>query len=62
LRRGSTVDGTAVAKGRIEKTVPIEVSLDEGLDVREDTGTPAEREHPGHHDQTIENDPKSQAP
>jgi arylsulfatase len=35
-----TVDGTAVAKGRIEKTVPIRVSLDEGLDVGEDTGTP----------------------
>jgi arylsulfatase len=35
-----TVDGTAVAKGRIEQTVPIRVSLDEGLDVGEDTGTP----------------------
>src|SRR5262249_42370886 len=35
-----TVDGTPVAKGRIEKTVPIRVSLDEGLDVGEDTGTP----------------------
>jgi arylsulfatase len=35
-----TVDGKAVAKGRIEKTVPIRISLDEGLDVGEDTGTP----------------------
>jgi arylsulfatase len=34
------VDGTAVAKARVEKTVPIRVSLDEGLDVGEDTGTP----------------------
>jgi arylsulfatase len=35
-----TVDGREVAKGRIEKTVPIRISLDEGLDVGEDTGTP----------------------
>ena len=35
-----SVDGKAVAKGRIEKTVPIRISLDEGLDVGEDTGTP----------------------
>jgi arylsulfatase len=35
-----TVDGTEVAKGRVEKTVPIRISLDEGLDVGEDTGTP----------------------
>ena len=35
-----TVDGKEVAKGRIEKTVPIRISLDEGLDVGEDTGTP----------------------
>jgi arylsulfatase len=34
------VDGQEVAKGRIEKTVPVRVSLDEGLDVGEDTGTP----------------------
>jgi arylsulfatase len=44
LGKGGTatlaVDGTAVAKGRIEKTVPIRISLDEGLDVGEDTGTP----------------------
>jgi arylsulfatase len=35
-----SVDGKEVAKGRIEKTVPIRISLDEGLDVGEDTGTP----------------------
>jgi hypothetical protein len=35
-----SVDGKEVAKGRVEKTVPIRISLDEGLDVGEDTGTP----------------------
>jgi arylsulfatase len=35
-----SVDDREVAKGRIEKTVPIRISLDEGLDVGEDTGTP----------------------
>ena len=35
-----SVDGKEVAKGRIDKTVPIRISLDEGLDVGEDTGTP----------------------
>ena len=34
------VDGKEVAQGRIERTVPIRISLDEGLDVGEDTGTP----------------------
>jgi arylsulfatase len=34
------VDGREVAKVRIEKTMPIRVSLDEGLDVGADTGTP----------------------
>jgi arylsulfatase len=34
------VDGKQVAQGRVEKTVPIRISLDEGLDVGEDTGTP----------------------
>jgi arylsulfatase len=34
------VDGKEVAKGRVERTVPIRISLDEGLDVGEDTGTP----------------------
>ena len=35
-----TVDGRQVAQGRIERTIPIRISLDEGLDVGEDTGTP----------------------
>jgi arylsulfatase len=34
------VDGEKVAEGRIEKTIPFRFSLDEGLDVGEDTGTP----------------------
>lgn len=34
------VDGKPVAEGRIEQTIPIRVTLDEGLDVGEDTGTP----------------------
>jgi arylsulfatase len=34
------VDGAQVADGRIEKTVPNRFSLDETLDVGEDTGTP----------------------
>jgi hypothetical protein len=35
-----SVDGRQVAQGRIEKTVPNRFSLDETLDVGEDTGTP----------------------
>jgi arylsulfatase len=35
-----SVDGREVAQGRIEKTVPIRISPEEGLDVGEDTGTP----------------------
>jgi arylsulfatase len=35
-----SVDGKEAAKGRIEKTIPIRVTLDEGFDVGEDTGTP----------------------
>jgi hypothetical protein len=34
------VDGQQVAQGRIDRTIPIRISLDEGLDVGEDTGTP----------------------
>jgi hypothetical protein len=34
------VDGEKVAEGRIEKTIPFRFSIDEGLDVGEDTGTP----------------------
>jgi hypothetical protein len=34
------VDGRQVAQGRIDRTIPIRVALDEGLDVGGDTGTP----------------------
>ena len=34
------VDGKEVAEGRIEKTQPIRIALDETLDIGEDTGTP----------------------
>jgi arylsulfatase len=34
------VDGKEVAKGRIERTLPIRFCLDEGLDIGDDTGTP----------------------
>jgi arylsulfatase len=35
-----SVDGKEVAKGRIERTNPVRISLDEGLDIGADTGTP----------------------
>jgi arylsulfatase len=35
-----SVDGAQVAQGRIDRTIPIRMSLDEGLDIGEDTGTP----------------------
>ena len=35
-----SIDGKEVAKGRIEKTIPIRIALDETLDVGEDCGTP----------------------
>ena len=35
-----SVDGNEVAKGQIEKTIPVRITLDESLDVGEDTGTP----------------------
>jgi len=34
------VDDREVARGRIARTIPIRVTLDESLDVGEDTGTP----------------------
>ena len=39
------VDGEPVAEGRIERTIPIRVTLDESLDVGEDTGTPVSRSY-----------------
>ena len=35
-----SVDGQEVAKGRVERTIPIRVSEDETLDIGEDCGTP----------------------
>jgi arylsulfatase len=35
-----SVDGRPVARGRIEKTIPLRISLDETFDVGRDTGTP----------------------
>ena len=35
-----SVDGKQVAQGKIERTIPIRFSLDETMDVGEDTGTP----------------------
>lgn len=35
-----SVDGKEVAKGRVEKSIPFRITLDESLDVGEDTGTP----------------------
>lgn len=36
------VDGKEIAKGRVEKTIPIRIALDETLDVGEDAGTPVD--------------------
>ena len=38
--RRSRLTAMPSAQGRIERTIPIRVTLDEGLDVGEDTGTP----------------------
>lgn len=35
-----SVDGSPVAEGRIERTIPIRITLDETLDIGEDCGTP----------------------
>jgi hypothetical protein len=40
-----SVDGTAVAQGRIEHTIPVRISLDESLDIGEDTGTPLDESY-----------------
>src|SRR5262245_13698609 len=40
-----SVDGKEVAKGRIERTVPLRFSLDECFDVGEDTGTPVAEDY-----------------
>ncbi len=49
LGKGGTatllVDGKRVAQGRIERTLPFRVSLDETLDCGEDTGTPVSEDY-----------------
>jgi arylsulfatase len=49
LGKGGTgtllVDGKKVAQGRIERTLPFRLSLDETLDCGEDTGTPVNEEY-----------------
>jgi arylsulfatase len=35
-----SVDSKEVATGRVERTIPIRVTLDESLDIGEDCGTP----------------------
>ncbi len=40
-----SVDDKPVARGRIANTVPLRFSLDEGLDVGEDTGTPVSMDY-----------------
>jgi arylsulfatase len=39
------VDGKQVAQGRIERTLPFRISLDETLDCGEDTGTPVSEDY-----------------
>ena len=39
------VDGKKVAKGRLERTLPFRISLDETLDIGEDTGTPVSEDY-----------------
>ncbi len=42
-----SVDGKQVAQGRIERTIPLRFSLDETMDVGEDTGTPVVEDYVG---------------
>jgi len=39
------VDGKEAAKVRIEKTIPLRISLDETMDIGEDAGTPVSEEY-----------------
>jgi hypothetical protein len=49
LGKGATatinVDDKPVAEGRIERTIPFRVSVDETLDIGEDTGTPVSEDY-----------------
>lgn len=40
-----TVDNNPVAEGRVERSIPIRVSVDETLDIGEDTGTPVSEDY-----------------
>ncbi|MFJ4108776.1 arylsulfatase [Oerskovia enterophila] len=40
-----TVDGTEVARGRVDQTIPVRISADETLDIGEDSGTPVVRDY-----------------
>jgi hypothetical protein len=40
-----SVDGKEVANGRVERTLPMRVSLDETFDVGEDAGTPVSEDY-----------------
>ncbi len=40
-----TVDGKTVAEGRVERSIPVRVSVDETLDIGEDTGTPVSEDY-----------------
>jgi len=40
-----TVDQSPVAEGRVERSVPVRMSLDETLDIGEDTGTPVSEDY-----------------
>ena len=42
-----TVDDKPVAKGRVERSVAIRMSIDETLDIGEDTGTPVSEDYQG---------------
>jgi arylsulfatase len=40
-----TVDQNLAAEGRVERSIPIRMSLDETLDIGEDTGTPVSEDY-----------------
>ena len=40
-----SVDDKPIAEGRIERTIPFRISLDETLDIGEDTGTPVSKDY-----------------
>jgi arylsulfatase len=40
-----SVDDKPIAEGRTERTIPFRISLDETLDIGEDTGTPVSKDY-----------------